>query len=175
MKILVAAIVFLPILYFVLNQGGAKKTVSIIFNEYILLTKQCRKLESGHWLFKETILFENEKQLKLFILNAIFSTRISPQERSSIRFTSEMNDVGKIEEFHFKINGKDNVANLFAFENLGHLITTIWYIESGIRASYLFKEDFPFDDVYYDQFASKVISKEYNRLCRKLNIANDDL
>lgn len=151
------------------GSGGAKGMVSVIFGKYLTYKQTIQFNNDGSCELKGGLVFQNQKQAKLFILNLIFLWRIKEKERSSRRCQLEIDTIGKAEKFFYSVNGKENWAHLYNFETLGELITTIWYIESGLRASYFFGEYYSLDTMY-DEFSSKVITREYKRLCSLHNI-----
>jgi hypothetical protein len=168
--IIIGIVVF--IIFKVMSKGGARSLVSIIFDHYLSYKKSIKFYENGSCEIKGGLIFKNQKQAKIFILNLIFLKRMNDKDKASLRFQNEIEAHGKIEKFTYDHKGKENWAHLFDFSSLGDVITTIWYIESGLRATESFGE-FPSLDyglVDYDEYSSKVITKEYKRLCASNNI-----
>lgn len=155
--------------------SGAKGMVGVIFGMYLTYKQSIKFHDNGSCEIKGGLVFENQKQAKAFILNLIFLARMSEKDRSSHRYEIEIDTHGKAERFNYMLNGEKQWAELYNFIDLGDLITTIWYIESGLRDSYFFDEN-DFSDTMYDSYSSKVITREYKRQCSRHNIDElDDL
>lgn len=161
--IVIAIIAF--IIYKLLSNGGAKSVVSLVFKKYLDQKKTIKFHENGKCELKGDLIFENQKQAKLFILNMIFDERMSTKDKESFRYGIEIEAHETINSFSFDLRGEEKFIRIINFSSIGDVITTIWYIESGIRASHFYGEFAALDSPIYDDFASKVITKEYNRLC----------
>jgi len=143
--------------------GGAKGLVRIMFYEYDKTNKKI--------LVEEAFQFATEEQAKAFVLNLIFFKRINQKELESSRCKLELETHGKLERFEYKYNGKNNWAELYNFQDLGDLICTIWYIESGLRSSWYYGEfNGRLDFDFYDKYSSQVITKEYLEQCKVYGI-----
>lgn len=164
--ILVSAFVF--IIYNMLaGNGGATSIVRFVFAEFVKFNSQLQFTADKTFLFNVTTMFNTESQARAFILNTIFFKRFSNSERESDRYKLEIETHGKMKRFEFVLNGEKSWAELYKFQNLGDLICTIWYIESGLRGNYYYGSfGGVFDSSpYLDDYSSKVITKEYERQC----------
>lgn len=173
---IILLLVFGAIVYNVFSGGGgAKSIVKYVFEEYRKLYGNVSILADGRYKMSSAI-FNNEEQLKAFIFVTIFLKRISKDELGSTRCKIELDTHGKRERFEFEREGSMQWAELYNFKNLGDLICTIWYIESGLRASYYYGSfggalDLPI----FDQFSSKVVTREYEELCEKYGIDDTEI
>lgn len=154
---------------FIFKPGGAKALVEVIFNEYKSFESSSVILSDGRCKVKKgELVFNNTKEAKLFVLNFILIKRLNNKDLRSERFLIEAEARGRYEKFTYLRNGQENWAEMINISCIGDLICLIWFVESGLRASFLYEDpmfsDFS-DFISHDEFSSKVISKEYNRQC----------
>lgn len=172
--IVVAALVYF--IYYVLSGNlGARSVVRIVFDEFVKFNNKIQLSNDNKFVVNDNLVFNTERQARSFILNAIFVKRFSRSERESDRYKLEIEVHGKTERFEFVRNGEKNWAELYKFQNLGDLICTIWYIESGLRGIYYYGSfGGAFDSLpYLDEYSSKLITEEYEKQIKLHQI--DDL
>ena len=155
--IVVAIIIFYPYV----TGGGAKGLVKLMFIEFVKFNKMISPTSDNRFKLGNNI-FNTKNDVKTFILNLIFEKRISPSERQSDRFDDVFEKNGKVETIEFEYNGIKQSAEFYRIINLGDLICKIWFIESGLLASYFYATNTGFDFMY-DESSSKVITKEYQK------------
>ena len=183
---LILLIIIATVLYNIFSGGGgAKSVVRFVFNEFVKFNSQLKSADDNTFMLLSktnnivnTAVFNTERQARAFILNTIFFKRFSNSERESDRYKLEIEVHGKIERFEFVRNGEKNYSNkLYKFQNLGDLICTIWYIESGLRGNYYYGSFGGAFDLqpYLDKYSSMAITDEYEKLCELYAIDDFEL
>jgi hypothetical protein len=157
---------------FLSGVGGARSVVRFVFAEFVKFNSQLQATTDNTFLFNATTVFNTESQARAFILNLIFLKRVNNTERESYRCKLEIETHGKMDRFEFVTNGEKSWAELYNFQNLGDLICTIWYIESGLRSNYDYGSFGGAFDLLpgLDEYSSRVITAEYEEQCEMYSI-----
>ena len=158
--VVIAIIVLNPYIF----RSAPKGLVMLMFKEYVPMYKMIIETSDNRFNLGNNV-FTTKNDAQAFILSSIFNKRISPNERKSVRFEVETEELKQ--PIEFESGGKKISGEIYRFTSLGDLICAIWYIESGLRANTNYGE-FTYNYVQqmsllYDDLSSKIITKEYRK------------